>query len=251
MEPLFIVFEGIDGSGKTSVVRRMAEHLKANGIPARISREPSDGPHGQTLRRCMMTERLPPLEELALFIEDRREHIENVISPSLARGETVVLDRYFYSTIAYQGAGENFDPEDIENMMFFAPIPDLVFLLDIDPTTALERINAGRQGATSQYEILGFLERCRAIFLEMAERRLEICVIDARLHPDEIFSTVLRHIDGHRTAASTPQEKHEEKGSHRSNKTPPSTGRQPGGQPARPHPGVYGPGTGPVRSDLG
>ena len=95
---MFIVFEGIDGTGKSTQVQFLADMLRAKGNEVITSKEPTDGPHGTRLRNSADTGRLSPQEELDLFHLDRREHIETLIKPTLARGAVVILDRYYFST---------------------------------------------------------------------------------------------------------------------------------------------------------
>src|SRR5207302_10040024 len=99
-----VVVEGIDGAGKSTVVRRLAEHCAARGLACVTSGEPTRGPWGMRLRQSMSEGRLSLEEELELFLKDRAEHVAKVICPSLAAGKVVVLDRYYLSTAAYQGA---------------------------------------------------------------------------------------------------------------------------------------------------
>jgi dTMP kinase len=160
---LFIVFEGIDGAGKSTQAQRLVETLTQRGVPVLYTREPTDGPHGRALRASAATGRLPPAEELALFIADRRSHVNEEIEPALARGVTVVLDRYYLSTAAYQGA-RGLDPQAIlrENEAF-APAPDVCFLFDIDPAVGVGRVR-GRDGTANLFEEQSELARCRAVF---------------------------------------------------------------------------------------
>src|SRR4030042_6942583 len=118
-KPLFIVFEGIDGAGKSVQAKMLADHLQAVGIPLVLTAEPSEGPIGRYIRSLKV--RPEPVEEERLFTEDRRHHVQNVIIPALRRGATVICDRYIYSSAAYQGA-RGMDPEKIlaENRQFAA-----------------------------------------------------------------------------------------------------------------------------------
>jgi dTMP kinase len=136
---LFIVFEGIDGSGKSTQTRMLADALTKKGIPVLLTSEPSDGPVGTSIRS--LKERLTPEEELKLFNEDRRYHVKQVIEPALDTGKTVICDRYYYSTAAYQGA-QGIDPHKIidENLEIF-PKPDIAFLLTIPVDEAIARIS--------------------------------------------------------------------------------------------------------------
>jgi dTMP kinase len=99
-----VVVEGIDGAGKSTVLRRLADHCAARGLTPVVSGEPTRGQWGMKLRESMTAGRLSLDEELALFIQDRAEHVATLIRPAMARGEVVLLDRYYFSTAAYQGA---------------------------------------------------------------------------------------------------------------------------------------------------
>jgi dTMP kinase len=111
---LLIVFEGIDGSGKTTHVRLLDQRLRRAGYDVVCLKEPTEGPWGQKLRQLAQHGRqeIPPTTELEWFLQDRREDVEHNIQPALARGQIVVLDRYYFSTIAYQGTLQ-LDPEEM------------------------------------------------------------------------------------------------------------------------------------------
>lgn len=163
---LFIVLEGIDGTGKSSQAQRLAGYFSALGREVVLSREPTDGPWGKKLRASALTGRLAAEVELEYFLNDRREHVETLIAPSLAAGKVVILDRYYFSTMAYQGA-RGFDPAEIRRRNEeFAPIPDYLFILDIDVDTAVSRIGQ-RGGQLDQFEHRDALQRCREIFLTL------------------------------------------------------------------------------------
>lgn len=143
----FITIEGIDGTGKTTLSKTITDKLTRVGYSVVLSREPTTGQYGQKIRESAKTGRLSLEDELSLFIEDRKEHIENTIKPSLAAGKIVILDRYFYSTMAYQGArGANAD-EIAKLHEEFAIIPNLLVMLKIDVDKALTRIAQSRDGA--------------------------------------------------------------------------------------------------------
>lgn len=121
----FIVLEGIDGSGKTTQARWLAEALRQKGYEVVLTREPSDGPLGRRLRRYLAASprRLSSELELAWFLADRRDHVETIIRPALEQGKVVISDRYYYSSAAYQGA-RGLDPEAILRLNeAFAPGP--------------------------------------------------------------------------------------------------------------------------------
>ena len=165
---LLIILEGIDGTGKSTQAKRLGAWFEARGREVVLSREPTDGPWGRKLRESAATGRLSPEDELEYFLKDRRQHVEEVIQPGLDAGKVVILDRYYFSTMAYQGA-RGFDPAEIRRKNEeFAPRPDLLVILDLDVDTALERIGA-RGDTANEFEKRGSLQRCREIFLSLAD----------------------------------------------------------------------------------
>jgi dTMP kinase len=163
---LLIVLEGIDGTGKSTQTRRLGEWFISQGREVVLSREPTSGPWGRKLRETAATGRLSPEDELQYFLNDRRQHVEELITPSLAAGKVVILDRYYFSTMAYQGS-RGFDPVEIRRKNeAFAPAPDLLLIMDLDVDTSLERIGA-RGDTANEFEKRENLERCREIFLSL------------------------------------------------------------------------------------
>ena len=161
-----LVLEGIDGTGKSTLARSLAQWLRENGREVVTSREPTDGPHGTALRQSAKSGRLSLEDEFALFLKDRAEHVATLIAPALDRGAVVILDRYYFSTAAYQGA-RGLDPQSIiAANEKFAPIPDLVLLLDLDPAVGSARIT--RRGDTlDDFEALDDQREVRRIFLSL------------------------------------------------------------------------------------
>ena len=159
-----IVLEGIDGSGKTTQARTLLRRLRARGLKAVFFREPTLGKWGRLIReRAGRADSMTPEEELDLFVRDRREDVERNLGPALAAGKIVVLDRYYFSTIAYQGA-KGIDPGRIRRMNErFAPRADLVFIFDIDPGAGLSRIG-GRGQREELFEREDYLAKVREIF---------------------------------------------------------------------------------------
>lgn len=160
-----VAFEGLDGSGKTTQLARAVVRLRERGREVIATREPTDGEHGRRIRALAARgERAPAAEELALFQADRREHVANRILPALARGAIVLTDRYFLSTVAYQGA-RGLDPGTLlaESESAFPP-PDLAILFEIDPARALARVHARGGQIEEAFERLDRLQRVAAVF---------------------------------------------------------------------------------------
>jgi dTMP kinase len=182
----FIVFEGLDGAGKTTQVHLLVTRLQQCGYDVVRLKEPTDGHWGQKIRRLAQHGRQHvSLEtELAWFLEDRRQDVAENIKPALARGQIVVLDRYYFSTMAYQGARGG-DPHRIRQLNeAFAPPPDLLFLLDIAPAQGLQRVQ--QQRVPDEFERLDYLERVAALFAQMDFAYLQR--IPATLPPDVVHT---------------------------------------------------------------
>lgn len=188
-EGLFIVIEGIDGTGKSTQAQRLGDWFASQGREVVLSREPTAGPWGKKVRESAATGRLAPEEELQYFLNDRRQHVEELIAPSLAAGKVVILDRYYFSTMAYQGA-RGFDPAEIRRSNeAFAPVPDLLLIMDLDVDQALIRIGV-RGDTANEFEKRGNLERCREIFLSLADEPFARLIPTAG-SPDEVAGKVI------------------------------------------------------------
>jgi dTMP kinase len=193
-----IVLEGIDGSGKSTQAKLLVRRLAARGLHPVLFREPTRGKWGRLIReKARRAGSLTPEEELDLFVRDRRENVERNLEPAMAAGRTVVLDRYYFSTIAYQGA-KGIDPGRIRRMNErFAVRPDLVFIVDIDAGRGLARI--GDRGHRDElFEREDYLDRVREIFNGFKGRKF--VHIDGnrgiRDISDEILGKVLRVLRG-------------------------------------------------------
>lgn len=138
---VLIVFEGIDGAGKSTQAEILSKKLDDRGYSVVSYREPSESKWGQEIKkRAKVAHSITPQEELELFQKDRKDNVNNNLKPSLEQKRVIILDRYYYSTIAYQGA-KGIDPESIRKRNeAFAVRPDLVFILDVDVSQGLDRI---------------------------------------------------------------------------------------------------------------
>jgi dTMP kinase len=162
---LLIAIEGIDGAGKSTLARKLAGVLESAGAEVVLSKEPTNGPWGTRLRETAATGRLRPEEEVEYLLLDRQQHVEEIIRPALDRGQIVILDRYFPSMVAYQGAA-GLPVEQMLHSNDFAPRPDLLLLLDLTPAQGLQRIRA-RGDVPNHFETAQNLERCREIFNQL------------------------------------------------------------------------------------
>jgi dTMP kinase len=161
---LLIVFEGIDGTGKSTQMSLLATTLKMKGFDVIETREPTNGQFGQQIR-ALYTNRqgVSREQELELFLADRREHVQTLLTPALQQGKVILCDRYFLSTAAYQGA-VGFSPVAIIEKNSFAPDPDLALLFSVPPQIGIERITAGRGDTLNDFEQEATLQKVAAIF---------------------------------------------------------------------------------------
>ena len=174
MAGVFLSFEGIDGSGKSTQARLLAEALRARGLTVTLTREPGGSAGAEEIRRLVLegaADRWSTETELLLFTAARRDHLEKTIRPALARGEVVICDRFADSSRIYQGLtrGDLRATVDALHSLMIGVEPDLTFLIDIDPSLGLRRAIA-RAGSEMRFEGmgLGFLEKARAGFLALA-----------------------------------------------------------------------------------
>jgi dTMP kinase len=162
---LLVALEGLDGCGKTTQAARIAEALRARGRDVLLTREPSDGPIGKRIRTlARSSDPLPAEQELALFTEDRREHVALVIAPALAAGRWVLTDRYTLSTVAYQGARGLDWREILARSEAEFPLPDVVLLFELPVAVGLARTRARGGAPDPRFEHGEFLARVAAIF---------------------------------------------------------------------------------------
>jgi dTMP kinase len=226
MRGAFITFEGIEGSGKTTQVRRLAEALREAGVRALVTREPGGTPAADAVRSVLLDPAhagLAPEAELLLYAACRADHVRRVVAPALEDGITVLCDRFSDSTRAYQGAGRGIEPRDVEAVDVFARgglVPDVTILLDMPAEEGLARAKGRRAGDDRlpeaagldrlpeaagldrlpeaagldrlEAESLAFHRRVRSGFLRLAgEEPRRIWVVDARGSEDNVASRVL------------------------------------------------------------
>lgn len=185
MAGIFISLEGIDGSGKSTQGRRLAQTLRDQGHSVTLTREPGGSPGAEEIRRLVLegaTDRWSAETEILLFTAARRDHLEKTIRPALARGEVVITDRFADSTRIFQGItrGDLSETVDRLHALMIGVEPDLTLLFDLDPAVGLARATA-RAGAELRFEDmgLGFQQKARAGFLALAKAHPRFRLIDA------------------------------------------------------------------------
>jgi dTMP kinase len=192
---VLIAVEGIDGTGKSTQIERLAARLRGLGHDVVPTREPTTGPWGAKIRALAREgrERVPPEDELDWFMRDRMEHVEQVIRPALAAGKIVLTDRYYFSTMAYQGA-LGIDPGRIREMNeSLFPRPDLVILLRARPALGLERIARDRAGGADRtFEQARYLEEVAALFERSGDPAVR--AVDASGTREEVEARIWREI---------------------------------------------------------
>lgn len=195
---VFITFEGIDGSGKSTQSRLLADQLTAQGYRTLLTREPGGSPGAEEIRRLVLEgdpDKWSAETEILLFTAARRDHMEKTIRPALADGKVVICDRFADSTRLYQGVtrGDLRAVVDQLHSLMIGTEPDLTFIVDMDPVVGLERA-MGRNSAEIRFEDFGLplQEKMRAGFLELAEEFPQRCVVvNGNRSPDAVAAGIL------------------------------------------------------------
>jgi dTMP kinase len=182
---ILIAIEGIDGTGKSTQLRLLAGYLRGQGCSVVETREPTGGQYGRKIRELYVNRDKYTLEqELELFIQDRKEHVREVVAPALAEGKVVLTDRYYFSTAAYQGAA-GMDPVEVFNKNNFAPRPDLVILLTMSPEVSLMRIRELRGDDLNDFEQEEQLRKVAELFASFQDPCIRRISADAPLESVE------------------------------------------------------------------
>jgi len=213
----FITFEGGEGAGKSTQIERLAASLRADGHDVLLTREPGGSPGAEAIRHVLLSgaaEPLGPRMEAILFAAARSDHVEQVIRPAVEIGRIVLCDRFMDSSRVYQGVTGGLDPDfmaGLERVTVNGMIPDLTFILDIDPSEGLRRAAARRSAGEAadrfEKEELELHETRRAAFLAIAQAEPERCiVIDAAAAPDDIAAAILHAVKAALTASHATME---------------------------------------------
>ena len=205
---LFITFEGVEGSGKTTQIQRLRKYLTQRGIPCKVTREPGGCPIGEKIRKILLNpdhQEMVPMTELLLYEAARAQHVTEIIKPFLKKGGVVLCDRFSDATVAYQGYGRRMDSKWIERLNHLSAQgirPDITFLLDCPTDVGLERAlrrnRALKREKEERFERekIQFHRRMRRGYLAIAKkepRRMK--VIDTRAGEDRVFDKIREIVD--------------------------------------------------------
>ena len=184
MRGKFITLEGIEGSGKSTSLDTISKSLETRNIEFIVTKEPGGGPLGKDLRKMLLDKRtsISSEVELLLMMADRKNHIDNIVEPSLEKGIWVISDRYLDSSYAYQGGGRQIDVSKIDLLteLLKLPVPDLTLLFDLSPEIALQRAKNRSELDRFESEPMDFHQRIREAYLTLANDNIErYVVIDA------------------------------------------------------------------------
>ena len=202
----FISFEGIDGAGKSTHLAALAEALRAQGHELLVTREPGGTPLAEQLRTLFLQHEMDALTEALLVFAGRRDHLNSVIAPALARGAVVICDRFTDATFAYQGGGRGFDRAVLAQLEAWvqqdggAPggllQPDLTLWFDLPPTVAAARRSAARAADRLEREDIAFFDRVRAGYAERAAQApARFARIDADQPPGAVWAQVQQAVE--------------------------------------------------------
>ena len=194
---MFITFEGIEGSGKSTQIQMLKEFFEKKSLKAFFTKEPGSSEIGKEIRSILLNKenKIYPQTEIFLIFADRVQHVQEIIKPNLNEGKIVVSDRYYDSSVAYQGQREGISKieiyELIENLDL--PTPDITFLLDLPANVGLKRAKNRASLDRFESEEISFHEGVRQNYLDLQEQNLErIVKIDATQSPNEIFSNIIK-----------------------------------------------------------
>ena len=196
---MFISFEGIEGSGKSSLIKNLKNYYKNHALDVFFTKEPGGTELGEKIREILLdpTSKIDPSSELFLLMADRVHHVKNKINPNLNENKIVFCDRYIDSTIAYQGGGRDLDDKDIEGMikMLKLPIPDLTILLDVPVEMGLMRAKERSELDRFEKEDIDFHKKIRQSYLNLQKKYPDrIIIFNASMNENNVFEEVLNYI---------------------------------------------------------
>ena len=196
---MFITFEGIEGSGKSSLIAQLKKYFKSSKLEAFFSKEPGGTDLGKEIRKILLNPKysFDPTSELLLLLADRAEHVQKIIRPNLQKNKLIFCDRYLDSTLAYQGSGRNLDKKIIREMFkaLDFPIPDLTILLDVPVQIGLSRARKRNKLDRFEKEDSNFHENVRRSYLDLAKNDSKrIVIFDSSISEEELFKKAVNLI---------------------------------------------------------
>ena len=201
---MFITFEGGEGAGKSTAIKRIVEKLTSEGYEIVLTREPGGTPIAEEIRNVILDKKntaMDPRTEALLYAASRRQHLVEKVIPALKEGKLVLCDRFLDSSLAYQGGARGIGIDTVYNMNLFATegmLPDLTILFDIKPEEGLARIAANSQSEVNRLDVekLTFHNKVRDSFHELAKKFPErFVIVDASKTPDEVFEDAYKAIE--------------------------------------------------------
>ena len=200
-DSFFIVYEGPEGAGKTTQIKRLEQNLINHNISPLLTREPGGTKAADRIREVILDPNLEinPLTEFLLYSASRAQHVEEIIKPALDNKRTVISDRFYGASLAYQGYGRGLDLGFIANLSHRVTLgiePDLVLLLDIDPEIGLQRI--AKRGQKDRLELadISFHKKVRAGFLEQANSKANWQILNAEQSQAELADNIWQIVKG-------------------------------------------------------
>ena len=201
---MFITFEGGEGAGKSTAIKRIVEKLTSEGYEIVLTREPGGTPIAEEIRNVILDKKntaMDPRTEALLYAASRRQHLVEKVIPALKEGKLVLCDRFLDSSLAYQGGAREIGIDTVYSMNLFATegmLPDLTILFDIKPEEGLARIAANSQREVNRLDVekLAFHNKVRDSFHELAKKFPErFVIVDASKGPDEVFEDAYKAIE--------------------------------------------------------
>ncbi len=200
-EGYLIVIEGLDGSGKTTQAKKLKDYLESKGYSVVLLKEPTDGPKGQQIRMRLENGNVDQFELMRLYAEDRYDNVTNNIIPALNRGKIVIVDRYVPSSLVYQ----SIDGPTLEQILEaneFAPIPDMVIIIDIAEEEAIKRMRSENKKRDA-FERKEFLKKVKEKYLTLPQvlkkfsgwKKTRFIIVNGMRKPEEVFQDIKKAVD--------------------------------------------------------
>ncbi|UTC24148.1 dTMP kinase [Candidatus Comchoanobacter bicostacola] len=200
---ILISVEGIEGTGKTTLVARLKAHYAERNVQLLTTREPGGTPHAELVRNILKSNhsQMSAISELLLMFASRSLHLDDFIKPKLQAGEVVLVDRYVDASYAYQSGGRQIDIDKIawlDNLVCGQYQPNIVILLTCKPDIAMQRVKKRAEALDRiEHEELSFFERAQQVYLERVQSRENSLIINSEIGSDLVFEKAVAHLDAY------------------------------------------------------